>query len=60
MKIAVPILLAVVYTAALLFAGGFSKKIGPEVSGNSFVNGQVNYKIILLLTTGVSLLVVGR
>jgi membrane protease YdiL (CAAX protease family) len=56
MKIAVPILLTVVYTAALLLAGGFSKKIGLQVSGNSFVNGQVNYQIILLLITGVSLL----
>jgi membrane protease YdiL (CAAX protease family) len=56
MKIAIPILLTVVYTAALLFTGGLSKKIGLEVSGNSFVNGQVNYQIILLLITGVSLL----
>ncbi len=56
MKIATPILLTVVYTAALLFAGALSKKIGLQVSGNSFVNGQVNYQIILLLITGVSLL----
>ncbi|MCB0537725.1 MAG: CPBP family intramembrane metalloprotease [Bacteroidetes bacterium] len=56
MKIAIPIILTVVYTVALLFAGGLSKRVGLEVSGNSFVNGQVNYQIILLLITGVSLL----
>jgi membrane protease YdiL (CAAX protease family) len=56
MKIAIPIILTVVYTAALLFAGGFSKKNGLQVSENSFVNGQVNYQMILLLITGVSLL----
>lgn len=56
MKIAIPILLTVVYTTALLFVGGFSKKIELQVSENSFVNGQVKYQIILLVITGVSLL----
>ena len=56
MKIAIPILLTVVYTAALLSAGSFSKKIGLEVSNNSYVNGQVKYQIILLIVTGISLL----
>jgi membrane protease YdiL (CAAX protease family) len=56
MKIAIPILLTVVYTAALLLSGSLSKKIGLELSGNSFVNGQVNYQLMLLLITGVSLL----
>jgi membrane protease YdiL (CAAX protease family) len=56
MKIAIPIILTVVYTAALLLAGGLSRIIGLEVSGNSFVNRQVTYQVILLLITGVSLL----
>lgn len=56
MKIAIPIVLTVVYTAALSLAGGLSRIIGLEVSGNSFVNRQVTYQVILLLITGVSLL----
>jgi hypothetical protein len=56
MKIAIPILLTVLYTIALWFGGSLSRKIGLEVSGNTYVNGQVNYQIILLLITSVSLL----
>ncbi|MGB5700699.1 CPBP family intramembrane glutamic endopeptidase [Muriicola sp.] len=56
MKIAVPILLTVVYTIALWFGGTLSKRIGLEVSNNTYVNGQLNYQILLLLITGVSLL----
>ncbi|MCB0458208.1 MAG: CPBP family intramembrane metalloprotease [Lewinellaceae bacterium] len=56
MKITLPIILTVVYTVALWFGGTFSKKTGIEVSNNTYVNGQVNYQIILLVITGVSLL----
>jgi membrane protease YdiL (CAAX protease family) len=56
MKIAIPILLTVLYTIALWFGGSLSRKIGLEVSGNTYVNGQLNYQIILLLITSVSLL----
>jgi membrane protease YdiL (CAAX protease family) len=55
MKIAVPILLTVLYTVALWFTGTLSKKLGLEVSDNTYVNGQVNYQIILLMITAVSL-----
>ena len=56
MKITLPIILAVLYTLILLFAGSFTKKIGLTVSGNSFINNQVNYQIILLVITAISLI----
>ncbi len=56
MKIAIPIILAVIYTGGLWFAGSFSNKIGLTLSDNSYVNGQVNYQIILLIIAGFSLL----
>lgn len=56
MKIAIPIILTVVYTGGLWLAGNLSKKLGLTLSDNSYVNGQVNYQIILLIITGLSLL----
>ncbi len=56
MKIILPIFLTVIYTAGLLLSGNVSKKLGLTVSDNSYVNGQVNYQIILLIIAGLSLL----
>jgi len=48
--------LTVIYTIGLLLSGNVSKKLGLTVSDNSYVNGQVNYQVILLIITGLSLL----
>lgn len=55
-KIVLPIVLPVLYTAGLLFAGSFSKKLGITISNNSYINKQVNYQTLLLVITGISLL----
>lgn len=55
MKIALPIILTVLYTLILLLAGSITKKIELTVSGNSFINNQVNYQIVLLIVTAISL-----
>jgi uncharacterized membrane protein len=40
-----------------LFAGSLGKKLNFEISINGYINGQINYQIILLLITGISILV---
>jgi len=56
-KIILPIAFTIIFTIGLLFAGSLGKKLNFEISTNSYINGQVNYQIILLLITGISILV---
>ena len=56
-KTLIPILFTVLFTIVLLFAGSLGKKLNFEISTNGYINGQVNYQIILLLITGISILV---
>jgi membrane protease YdiL (CAAX protease family) len=56
-KTLIPILFTVLFTIGLLFAGSLGKKLNFEISTNGYINGQVNYQIILLLITGISILV---
>jgi len=51
-----PIALTVIFTLFLWVGGNVSSKIGITVSPNSYVNGQVEYQVILLIITGFSLL----
>ncbi len=55
-KIILPVLFTVLFTTGLLFAGILSKKIHIVISENNYINGQINYQIILLLITGISIL----
>lgn len=56
LKTILPILLTVIFTAGLLFAGAYSKKISFAVSNNTYINGQFNYQILLMVITGISVL----
>jgi len=56
-KTLIPISFTVLFTIGLLFAGSLGKKLNFEISTNGYINGQVNYQIILLLITGISILV---
>ena len=55
-KIIFPILIVIFFTALLLLAGVYSKKISFEFSTHNYVNIQIKYQFILLLITGLSLL----
>lgn len=55
MKIFLPVLLVIVYTIGLLFSGGLSKNIGLTITDNHFINRQLNYQILLLIITAISL-----
>jgi membrane protease YdiL (CAAX protease family) len=56
-KTVLPIVVTLLFTGVMLFAGSYSKKLGFTVTNNDYLNGQFNYQIILLLITGFSLLV---
>lgn len=55
LKTILPIALTVVYTAALLLAAPLSKKLNLAIGQSSYLSGQLNYQIILLSITAVSL-----
>ena len=55
-KTILPIVLTIIYTCGLLLAGSYSKKLGLTITGNNYLNGQINYQILLLIITAVSLL----
>ena len=48
MKIALPILFAILYSGMILFLSGYSHKIGIVISENRYLNFQVNYQVVLL------------
>ena len=51
-----PIVLTLIFTGGLLLAGSYSKKLGLTITGNNYLNGQINYQILLLIITAFSLL----
>lgn len=55
-KTILPIILTVIFTVGLLFAGTLRNKINFSVSGNDYINGQFSYQILLLIITGLSVL----
>ncbi|MFT5823492.1 MAG: membrane protease YdiL (CAAX protease family) [Crocinitomix sp.] len=54
MKLILPILLVAVFTAILL--SGQANKIGITISGNSYINFQINYQLLLLGVALISML----
>jgi hypothetical protein len=56
-KIAFPIVLTLLLGCGLLLLGVPGRKMNLVVSGNPYVNKQVNYQVLLLVLTGISLLV---
>jgi membrane protease YdiL (CAAX protease family) len=54
-KTILPIALTVVYTVALLLAAPLSKKLNLAIGQSTYLSGQLNYQIILLGITAVSL-----
>ena len=55
---AIPTLaLCLLYTAGLLYAGSFSKKLNFTISSNSYINTQFNYQLLALVIAAVSLLI---
>lgn len=55
MKISFPILLAIFYSAMILFLSGYSHKIGIVISENNYLNFQINYQVILLAVAFLSM-----
>jgi hypothetical protein len=55
-KTILPIVLTLIFTAGLLLAGSYSKKLGLTITSNNYLNGQFNYQILLLIITALSLL----
>lgn len=55
-KILIPIILTIVYTIGLLFAGQWAKKLGFVVSDNKYISRQFNYQIVLLFIATLSIL----
>ena len=55
MKIVAPILLAIAYTIAILFIGGYASKIGIALGENNYINFQINYQLALLVVAFISL-----
>lgn len=55
-KISLPILLVVVYTIGILLLSQQTPKIGIIISENSYLNFQINYQILLLGITIVSMI----
>ena len=56
MKISIPILLALVFTIGILLLSGQANRIGIEVGKNSYINFQVNYQLLLLGITFISMI----
>ena len=48
MKIITPILLALIFTIGILLLSGQANKIGVTISGNNYINFQINYQLLLL------------
>lgn len=55
LKTILPILLCLLYTAALLYAGTLSKKLNFSVSTNTYISGQFNYQLLALAIAAVSI-----
>ncbi len=55
-KIVLPILIALVFTGALLIAGAWSKLSGFQFIENGYLNFQMTYQGLLLIITALSLL----
>lgn len=51
-----PIILVLLFTAGLLLAGTYSKKMNFVVSNHNYINGQFNYQLLLIAITSISLL----
>ena len=56
MKIITPIIISLLITVAILTLSEHANKIGVIVSKNSFINFQVNYQILLLVLTLLSMI----
>jgi membrane protease YdiL (CAAX protease family) len=56
MKIVNPILLAAVFTLGILLISGLTDKVGITISNNSFINFQINYQLLLLGITVISMI----
>ena len=55
-KSIIPIVLTAIFTVGLLCSGQLSKKLNIVVSDNSYINGQFNCQILVVLITGMSIL----
>jgi uncharacterized protein len=56
MKIANPILLVAVFTLGIFLISGLTDKVGITISNNSFINFQINYQLLLLGITLISMI----
>lgn len=55
MKIVYPILLVVALTLGIFLISGLTDKVGISISDNSFINFQINYQLLLLGITLISI-----
>jgi hypothetical protein len=56
MKIYFPIFLTVLFTAGILGFSGQAYRIGISIGGNSYINFQINYQLLLLVIALISLI----